>query len=59
MAKKKEFIERYESGTLKMMTYYDRNKKIERNYYDSLMYKDLYHWYQESKQKGESNEQPF
>jgi hypothetical protein len=59
MAKKKEFIERYENGTLQMMTYFDKSKKIERNYYDSLMYKDLYHWYHESKKKGESNEHPF
>ena len=58
MSRKKEFIERYENGTLKDLTYYDKEKKVQRNYYDSLMYKDIYHWYHEQK-KGESNDKPF
>ena len=50
---KKRFIEHYEGGTLKQL-----KTQGGTNYQDSLMYMDIYFWYQESK-KGELNDKPF
>ena len=49
----KKFIEHYESGRLRML-----KTQKGTSYYDSLMYLDIYVWYQESK-KGELNGKPF
>ena len=50
---KKRFIEHYEGGTLKQL-----KTQGGTTYQDSLMYMDIYFWYQESK-KGELNDKPF
>ena len=49
----KKFIEHYESGRLRML-----KTQKGTSYYDSLMYLDIYVWYQESK-KWELNDKPF
>jgi|TARA_R110001583_G_scaffold95008_1_gene238731 hypothetical protein len=64
MAKKEQFIKNFLNGTLTEMTYYDKKRKIERNYYESLMYKDIYHWYHDESRvddvkEGELNDKPF
>lgn len=64
MAKKEQFIKHFVNGTLREMTYYDKKRKVERNYYESLMYKDIYHWFHDASRvddvkKGELNDKPF
>jgi len=53
LAKKQQFIKAYLNGTLKQMTYQKEGMTFK--YYDSLMYPEIYHWYQDSKY-GDSNE---
>ena len=50
---KKKFAEHYEGGKLQLL-----KTTKGTTYRDSLMYFDMYAWYQESK-KGELNDKPF
>jgi len=50
----KKFVEHYESGRLRML-----KTQKGTTYYDSLMYLDMYVWYQESKKGDELNGKPF